>query len=753
MSGGTGLPVLIQVSSLSPVGRQWLGVRRVGEAAVGDSVSGVLPMDLEIFADEAHVSGIKAGRFVGTVNVTTVGVAAPAKLPVQLLVAAAEADPLIVEPDFIPDFIITAAPNAQPSRTTINVRRNSNESASHVSVTPETSDGGNWLSADLRFGVSQCADQPVPCSFDAVVRPPQRPGDYWGVLVITGDDFADRVPVRIKVTPAPVAEPVTIEPRQLTLSAPVGSNYAVSTTVNLKGGRAGVMFRAATTDPWLSVEPAIGQWPATLRVVMSPFGLATGVYTDHIVIRSLDTNEVLATIPVRFNILAPAYAPAMLDGGGWRTKLFLVNPSPLEARANLRFWSAGSTGETAAPWLLGVENRGLVTKVDNEVIPPFGLRVIETQGAQSRTQQGWAELVADGPVTMHAVLAEAKTVSKWLPVEATVPLMNPFRDSLMLPFDNQAGASTSISLANADEEPVTVQVSILNENGAEIAKEAKFSLAPREGGTYVLADKWLSTVERRGLVALSYEGGRVFAVGVRSFGKGFHSYPAVACSEMGLERALPNVNAGGAWESTAYLANSTSLGQFGLLRLWPDATRFSGQGLSAEAAPLVPGNGMLVWQAPCKDLSRASGGWLESRYSKQVGGFMLLRQTYPGVPAGAGVEQYEAAMAGQRSLTGRVAIPYDNRGSSVTRIVLVNPSDHPTDVQTVIYDLAGRYPRYSDSFRIPAKGQFAVNSADRWELGTPQGILEFSSRQGLPLTGVGLRFGEGALTILPAFEK
>ena len=81
VSGGTGLPVLIQVSSLSPVGRQWLGVRRVGEAAVGDSVSGVLPMDLEIFADEAHVSGIKAGRFVGTVNVTTVGVAAPAKLP------------------------------------------------------------------------------------------------------------------------------------------------------------------------------------------------------------------------------------------------------------------------------------------------------------------------------------------------------------------------------------------------------------------------------------------------------------------------------------------------------------------------------------------------------------------------------------------------------------------------------------------------------------------------------------------------
>ncbi len=46
-----------------------------------------------------------------------------------------------------------------------------------------------------------------------------------------------------------------------------------------------------------------------------------------------------------------------------------------------------------------------------------------------------------------------------------------------------------------------------------------------------------------------------------------------------------------------------------------------------------------------------------------------------------------------------------------------------------------------------------VNAADRWELGTPQGILEFSSRQSVPLTGVGLRFGPGAMAILPAYEK
>ena len=444
----------------------------------------------------------------------------------------------------------------------------------------------------------------------------------------------------------------------------------------------------------------------------------------------------------------------MLDGGGWRTRLILVNPSTQEAKATLRFWSMSANGQTPSPWLLGLESRGLVTKTE-ETIPAGGLRVVETQGAQSRTQQGWAELVADGPVAMHTVLAETKSVSKWLPVEATVPMMNPYRDSLMLPFDNLGGASASISLANADDdEPVNVQATILNENGAEIAKEAKFRLAPRAGGTYVLADKWPSTAQRRGLVALSYDGGRLFATGLRSMGKGFYSYPAVACAEMGVDRALPMVNAGGAWQSTAYLANTTPLGQLGLLRLWPDVTRFAGQALSDESAPPVPPNGMTVWQAPCKDTSRAGGGWLESRYTKQVSGFMLLRQSYTGTPAGGSTsETYESALAGQRVLAGRVAIPYDNRGSNGTRIVLVNPSDTPTDVQTVMYDLAGRYPRYADSFRLPAKGQLVVNSADRWELGTPQGILEFSSRQGVALTGVGLRFGDGALTILPAYEK
>ena len=444
VTGPEGQLAIVSIAVLSPVGREWLQLRRVGETTGTNSLSGQLPMDLEVFADEAQLAQAKSGRFVAVVAIALSGGAAvPLKVPVQLKVTA-ETDAVRAEPDTIPAVNVVASVSAAPFRFAINVGRNQVDPPLYVSVTPETGDGGNWLSADLRLGASQCADQPAPCSFNAVVSPPARAGEYWGVLVITGEGFADRVTVRLKVEAAAQAVPITIEPRRVSLSAPAGSKNAVATMVSLKGGnRDGVLYRVAYSDPWLAVEPPTGTWPVTLRVVMTPLGLEPGVYTDTITLKAVETNEILAAIPVRFNIIAPTLSPAVLDGGGWRTRLYLVNPSPVEARATIEFWTAASNESTGAPWLVGLMNKGLVTRVENETIPAGGLRVIETQGAQSRTQQGWVRMTSDGPVAMHTVLSEAKTVSKWLPVEATVPMLNPYRDALLLPFDNLDGAQAS----------------------------------------------------------------------------------------------------------------------------------------------------------------------------------------------------------------------------------------------------------------------------------------------------------------------
>jgi hypothetical protein len=138
----------------------------------------------------------------------------------------------------------------------------------------------------------------------------------------------------------------------------------------------------------LTVEPNAARWPAVLKLTENPAGLDAGLYSENVELRALDTNELLGTIPVTLTITAPLYLPTLFDGGGWRTTLYLVNAGSKDAKANVRFWSAPR--ETGEPWLLALKGRGLTTRIENEIIPPLGVRVIETEGAQSNRQSGWA---------------------------------------------------------------------------------------------------------------------------------------------------------------------------------------------------------------------------------------------------------------------------------------------------------------------------------------------------------------------------
>ncbi len=71
----------------------------------------------------------------------------------------------------------------------------------------------------------------------------------------------------------------------------------------------------------------------------------------------------------------------------------------------------------------------------------------------------------------------------------------------------------------------------------------------------------------------------------------------------------------------------------------------------------------------------------------------------------------------------------------------------------MIYDLGGRFPRFGETFKLSGKGHAVIDGAERWELRGQQGILVFSSRHSFRLSGVGLRSGDGQLTVLPAYEK
>ncbi len=727
---------VIQAVVVSPAGRQWLRVKRAFAPVGGVAITDQLPQDVEIYVDEAEALQMRAGRYVATLVVTVSGATAPVKMPVQLTVGP-DLDSISLQPDFIPDLTVGATQNPQPLRVGVSVRRTGVGPPYQVSATPVTSDGGNWLGADMQAGFSPCAFGVVPCDLDAIVTPPSAAGDYWGALILSsGDGFADRVAVRIRVTAAPGQNPALIEPRQISLSSPLGSTAPVSALVELKGGYDGLAFRAVSSDPWLTIEPTGARWPAVLKMTANPTGLDAGLYTESVQLRTTDTSELLATIPVFFTITAPVNLPVILDGGGWRTTLMLVNPGIKPVSADVRFWGAG-----------------LTLRIEKESIPPLGMRVFETQGAPSNRQTGWAEVVADGPIFAQAVLSESRAVSGApVAVDATLPLANSFRDRLLLPFDNTGSGVASISLANPEDDAVAVDVAVLNEGGAEIAKEGRITLAARGAATFELSSKWPSSAGRRGLLALDFDGRRLHVAGFRAWGGSFHAYPAVARGEAGVERGIPRVAVGGAWQqASVYLTNASAVAQNGALRVWPDNSRGADTGLSAESALPVPANGALVWQASPRMADRAESGWLESRYPKQVGGFLLLRQI--AVPGTLAQARYESAIAGQIGANGRIAIPFDYRGSSSTQMVVVNTSEEPTEILTTIYDLAGRFPRIGETLKLPGKGQLVVNGAEQWDLGGQQGVAVFSSRHSFRLAGVGLRSGDGPMAVLPAFEK
>jgi hypothetical protein len=291
---------------------------------------------------------------------------------------------------------------------------------------------------------------------------------------------------------------------------------------------------------------------------------------------------------------------------------------------------------------------------------------------------------------------------------------------------------------------------VLNENGVEVAKEGKFTLAARATAMFELNSKWPSTGKRRGMLALEFDGRRLLAAGFRASGFGFYSYPAVARGERSAERGISRVTAGGPWQSTAYFTNASTLAQSGALRLWPDTSRGLDHRLNRRIRP-AGSSGRRAGLAGQAGVGSSPGLRLAREPVSQAGG--RLSPASPIAYAHGTTQRYESALESVVGMNGRLAIPFDNRASSTTQIVLVNTNDEPTEIQTAIYDLAGRFPRFGETFKLAGKGQLDLNSAERWELGGQQGVLVFSSRHSYRLSGIGLRFGDGPVAILPAFEK
>lgn len=751
---GPQLQVTATLQLLTAATSQWLRVRSGSEGALGNQVTATLPVDLELVDDSG---ALPAGNHLAFLNLQVLQSNERIRIPIRLA-RQPEANLLVADPDDIE----VSMPAGAGVRREVLVRFQTAETIeARLTATPETLDGGPWLSVDLTGGARPCASQPLECSIALDIRAPAVLSEYVG-LVWVRDSVNSRVNyirVRLNVT-APPQTDYSADPAAPSASAPVGG-AKVSLPVKVTSPAPNIPFLVSTAAEWLAIGSTGSTLPATLTLTFDPAGLEPGTYTTPMFIRELNTERLLLNIPVTFHVVAPEYLPQITDGGGWKTRIYLVNTQPLASTYSLRLWTSPVNPVGPAPgqpWLVEFKDAGRKSQFVDESVPAHAVRVLETTGSGSTPLHGWAEFRPTGPITAFVVLQRNGGGGGRLPpAEVALPIGNAFRGSVIAPFDHLEKATTELFLANADENAARITIRVRNESGADMGPTRTIELAGRAQRAILFTDESVipfKTEGIRGSVELSADAGQLVAAAVRRRGEGVAFSPVLPKGTFWPNRGLAQFVFGGPWQTTLHLLNPGERDQNGEIRFWrrtsgeefPVALAGDGQ-KRVQVAPTVPARQGVILSTAAGETETAAG-WAEVSYQQPVGGFARLLQTRDGnAPI---LVEYESTILSQRGSVSRVSLPFDNRGGLGTEVALVNLDDRQTDLQVIISDERARFPREVDSLRLPSLGQVRLRVDERFEeWAGRQGIIEIRSRTGNRLAGVSLRVGNGAALVLP----
>ena len=255
-------PLTFSVGATTQSGQNWLSVT---------PQQGSTPATFKILVNPAAFNGT---HDTGTVTVT--GPSNSLSIPVVLDLVAPPGPPKIVTSPAAAQFSVQAGQPA-PLAETIAM----SQAFAPFTLTTQTSDGGNWLSAS--------AGQ-VPQGFTVSVDPTNlTAGTYHGIVTITSAAAAapGQVPVTLTIWNAP-PPPVTVNPPNLTFTAASGSS-TVTQTINIASGTIPLSFGiSVSTDDgsgWLGVGAVPGPilfppmfTPGTAVITVSTAALAPGVY-------------------------------------------------------------------------------------------------------------------------------------------------------------------------------------------------------------------------------------------------------------------------------------------------------------------------------------------------------------------------------------------------------------------------------------------------------------------------------------------
>lgn len=327
----------------------------------------------------------------------------------------------------------------------------------------------------------------------------------------------------LDMTAVPSSGPVlAIPPTSTLLPGATGSSFSQS--LSATGGNLPYTWslNAGALPPGLSLSASgrISGIPTTAGA--STFTVVVTDASGGIASQTYSMTIVAAGTVLRSGVLAHIAA-----GGGWTTVISLSNSSASPAAVTIAFHAPdGSALNLPLTAVLRGITQTTTAASFSGVINPNATLFISAGDQIPSTVVGWADVLSSGPVGGFEIFRF--TDPNGTASEGTVPLQTQFPSRIVVPYDNAAGFSTGLAIANLSMTSVTVTATMWDPDGSQLGVQS--ITLPGSGHTsFFFHQRLAATAGKQGIVIFQSSGtGGLAALALRfaPFGT-FTSVPTI----------------------------------------------------------------------------------------------------------------------------------------------------------------------------------------------------------------------------------
>jgi sugar lactone lactonase YvrE len=180
-------------------------------------------------------------------------------------------------------------------------------------------------------------------------------------------------------------------------------------------------------------------------------------------------------------------------GGPWTTRIYLSNAGNLPSPVSLVFHADDGT-LLVLPLTIGqrANPQSQTASSVSAVLNPQETITVDLEAQLADTITGWIDVLAATPLSGYAVFKTSQA-------EATSPLQQQVANSLSISYDNTAGMTTGIALANLSTAPATFTVNLFDQSGQPL-KSQTLSLPAAGHTSFLLPASFPASAGLQGVV-------------------------------------------------------------------------------------------------------------------------------------------------------------------------------------------------------------------------------------------------------------